>query len=842
MNSKQLRLTTGVGSRRLRLLMLVFAGVLAVGGATALRADEKLPYTRVAPLFAKHCYGCHGIEKPKGNLRIDKLNPDFIKGSDADHWREVLDRLNFGDMPPETEPELKNEDRELMTSWLDQERRRSALTKQETAHFRRLTRREYERTLQDLLGLSIRFGKLLPEDGYSEDGFRNDGDSLRVSPLQYETYLKIADEALAAAIVSGPEPMVHRYRITTVPAKAKEHSGSIKIETLPKPEDRPGTSFELRNNKQGLALRGQLPHFDGSLKPAMFVPNGCSGLQHPNPMVGVQFVNFDLRDGEMVVKVRAARAEPELGADDTRIPCLWLAIGNTGHAGNSYTMIGEPVVIDHLDWRTYEFRVRMENAPLARDKSSGHLLTVWNSAIVVKDEKLPPRLKLEWIEVEHPYVETWPPPSHTRILFPRGDMPEAEYARDVVRRFATRAYRGPLAPTELDRLMKYWTKRRAGSDTLEDSLRDTLGVVLASPRFLGLPTSRTGGTKERLTDHELASRLSYYLWSTMPDETLMRLADEGTLRDAGVLAAQVRRMLQDPRAWAFIEQYAEQWLELERLQRVAINKTLYPGFDDRLADAMRLETIHFVAEVLRGDLSIFQFLTSDFTCVNETLASHYGMAGVRGPTFRKVQLDESLHRGGLLTQASILTGNSDGRDSHPIKRGMWLLKNLLDETPPPPPPNVPELDREQPAVKNLTIPQALAVHRTNAACNGCHRKIDPWGLAFEEYDAVGNWQRDGAGAGLRKRRTVHPIDAKAELPTGVEVDGMRALQAELLRSKADPFRRTMLRKMMAYALGRSLALSDHEAVDALVPALRSRGDRFSALIELIVASESFQSK
>jgi hypothetical protein len=301
-------------------------------------------------------------------------------------------------------------------------------------------------------------------------------------------------------------------------------------------------------------------------------------------------------------------------------------------------------------------------------------------------------------------------------------------------------------------------------------------------------------------------------------------------------------MIQDPRAWMFIEQYAEQWLDLDRLQRVTVSKTSYPGFDDQLAAAMRLETIHFFGEVLRGDLSIFRFLASDFTCVNDTLAAHYGIAGITGPSFRKVKLDEAHHRGGLLTHASILTGNSDGKDGHPIKRGVWLLKNLFDETPPPPPPSVPELNRENPQVKNLTIPQALAVHRTSTACMGCHRKIDPWGIAFEEYDAVGNWQRDGAGAGLRKRRTRHPIDATAELPTGVKVEGMRELQTELVRSKSDDFRRAMLRKVMAYALGRSLTLGDVEVADALVGALRNRGDRLPAVIELITASEPFQSK
>jgi hypothetical protein len=389
--------------------------------------------------------------------------------------------------------------------------------------------------------------------------------------------------------------------------------------------------------------------------------------------------------------------------------------------------------------------------------------------------------------------------------------------------------------------MTYWANARKTADTLEASVRETLGVALSSPRFLGLPVSRTTAATRRLDDHELASRLSYFLWSTMPDERLFRLADEGKLRDAATLSVQVRRMIQDPRAWSFIEQFPEQWLDLDRLQRVVVSKS-YPGFDDQLAAAMRLETIHFFGEVLRSDLTIFQFLDSDFTCVNDLLAAHYGIAGVTGPQFRRVKLDVGLHRGGVLTHASILTGNSDGRDGHPIKRGVWLLKNLFDEAPPPPPPNVPELNREGPGLKNLTIPQSLAVHRNSPTCMSCHQKIDPWGIAFEEYDAVGNWQRAGVGQALRQQRTQEPIDSQAVLPGGVQVAGMRDLKDELLRTKSDDFRRAMLHKVMAYALGRSLTLNDVEAADKLVPALRDRGDRLPALIELIVASEPFQSK
>jgi hypothetical protein len=534
--------------------------------------------------------------------------------------------------------------------------------------------------------------------------------------------------------------------------------------------------------------------------------------------------------------------------ESSRPPQLGLGLGCTNLHGVELKNVSEPVVIDHAEFRTYEFRVRHENFPLPNpgpftDRNCSVILA-WNAAPKLsKQEANPPKLKIDWIEFESPYLEVWPPGSHTNILFSNKDLSEPDYAREVVRRFASRAYREPVGKAELDRLMRFWANARKETDTLESSLRETLSLVLTSSRFLALPASRSGtsGT-ERLTDHELAARLSYWLWSTMPDETLLRLADQKKLHDSKVLSEQVRRMIKDPRAWMFIEQFAEQWLELDRLQRVTVHKESYPDFNDQLATAMRLETIHFFGEVLRGDLSIFQFLGSDFTFANETLAAHYGLAGVEGAKFRKVKLEAAHRRGGVLTQASILTGLSDGKDGHPIKRGMWVLRNLLDEPPPPPPPNVPELDRNHPDVKKLTIPQALALHRKSNACMGCHQKIDPWGIAFEEYDAVGNWQREGVGATLRKRRTGQPIDARAELPTGVKVEGMRELRDELLRSKSDSFRRALLRKVMAYALGRSLTLGDVGAADALLPALRTREDRLSALIELIAASEPFQSK
>ena len=807
--------------------------------APILLASEPIPFSKVAPLLKQHCGKCHDsmIGKPKGDLKIDKLDADLVRGKDGDHWQEVLNRLNFGDMPPKDEPQLAKADRDLIAGWIVQEMRRAALTKNQATHFRRLTRREYERTMQDLLGLGIEFGKRLPEDGRSKEGFRNDGDALRMSPLQYEMYLQIADEALSEAIVSGPAPEVHRYRLEARKAPV----------VLPKPESRPGESYDYRGKGKtfsigddcqfGKTVLTQQPV--GVLLPSAPQSFGEAALKRPDFRYGFR-LHHPFRRGEMLVRVRASKFLGESGKESAAPPQLAVGIGCTNLHGIEIRAIAEPIIVNHLESRTYEFRARLENFPLPNPgpfrNENCSILYAWNPATQAAQDPNPPRLKIEWMELESPYLEQWPPASHAGILFPNiAGLAKEEYAREVIRRFATRAYRGPVDKAELDRLVSFWLKNRGESDAPEAGIREALSLVLTSSRFLALPAVRAeNASKERLTNHELASRLSYFLWSTMPDDALLQLAEGGKLREPGVLSGQVRRMLKDPKAWQFIEQFTEQWLELDRLQRVNVNKGKYPGFNDALATAMRQETAYFFAHLLRQDLVILHFLDADFTLVNEALARHYGIPEVTGPEFRLVKLDASYKRGGLLTQASVLTGNSDGLDGHPIKRGMWLLKNLLDDPPPPPPPAVPELDRaNDPKLKGLTIKQALALHRSNASCSGCHAKIDPWGIAFEEYDAIGN---------VRKPKSPQSIDWVAELPTGVSVNGMAELKKELLRTRGDDLRRAVLRKVAAYALGRSLTLTDMEAMDALVPELKKRKDGLMSLVELVVMSEAFQKK
>ncbi len=878
------------------------AGVPASGETSGPAASAEDTFAQLAPILQRSCGACHGAEKAESELRLDRLDPDLVNGVDHARWREVFDRLSIGDMPPEDAVPLPEADRERLKNWLVRELKRGELARNPPAHFRRLTRLEYERTMQDLLGLPLEFGKRLPEDGRAKSGFRNDGDMLRMSPLQFELFAQIAEEALDRVIVEGPPPAAHRYRFTP----AQRPPENLEVAVLPRPAGQPCETFKYVTGSTakgpGVALDiwNASPLFPKRPPPAaqpaaaggkndvaatenhsaspkpqtpavepnpyhMLEPSGISRNSEASnraPRGLVVGLGTAFRE-DALIRLRVSRLpEAEGGADPASPPWLSLAIGTTNFKGVVLKPVGQPIVIDHDDFRVHEFRVRMENFPspdaaagfrfvMYQAPRTGTVLAAWNSAPPVrgvKDQPVrQPRLRIDWMELETPFIEQWPPASHRAIVPVDGDsMDEAARARQVIERFATRAFRRPLEAAELDRLCGLWKTARADAASFEASLRETLAVVLASPQFLALPAARgssgagsqapAGGSAaaERVDDFQLAARLSYFLWSSTPDERLMAAARSGRLREPEVLAEQARWMLADPRSWWFFEQFTEQWLELDRLQRVVIDPRRYRDFNDDLAAAMRQETLHFVAALVRENRSLFQLVDSPDTFLNQPLANHYGIAGVSGPEFRRVALAPEHHRGGVLTHAAVLAGTSNGVEGHPVKRGMWLVKNLLDEPPPPPPPNVPEIERENPKNQGLTMAQMLAQHRESKACSGCHRQIDPWGLAFEEYDAVGRWRA--------RPQQKNPADALVELPTGAKIDGLGQLKAELARSKADVLRRAVSRKLLAYALGRTLSIADVEAADALAARLRDRGDGLGDLVVMVVQSEAFQAR
>jgi hypothetical protein len=425
---------------------------------------------------------------------------------------------------------------------------------------------------------------------------------------------------------------------------------------------------------------------------------------------------------------------------------------------------------------TFTFHGRLEDLPIPEPDSgdteilSGIMvLGLWNDHLVKSRAETGPPLLVESIEVEAPYHAVWPPPSHTAIFPPSPDRAdEHAYTGHVLARFLERAFRRPPRDGEVERYLAFWRELRGGFAHYEDSVREVLVAVLCSPNFLFLadPADDPGGA---LTEHALADRLAYFLWNSPPDDLLRDLANRGRLRPD--LAAQVDRMLDDARAWRFVRSFAPQWLRLDRLEQVTVDANRFPAFTRFVRRDMAAETLAFVHEVLRTDASIFTLVDSDFAMLNQNLAEFYGIDGVAGPHFRPVPVAPAQRRGGLLSQGAFLAGHSDGIEPHPIKRAVWLKERILGDPPPPPPPNVPPLDQGKPDFARMTLKERLAAHRDSPSCVDCHAGIDPFGLPFENYSAVGLWEATRRG---------RPVDASSTLPDGTQVDGIDALKKWLL--------------------------------------------------------------
>ena len=433
------------------------------------------------------------------------------------------------------------------------------------------------------------------------------------------------------------------------------------------------------------------------------------------------------------------------------------------------------------------------------------------------------------------------PESHRRILFrePASPGEYLETARTILERFATRAYRRPATPAETVRLMSFVDLAFRNGDSFERGIQLAVQAVLVSPHFLfrveldsrpratGQPARPSAGG-EPIGEYELASRLSYFLWSTMPDEELFRQAAEGKLHSPEILAGQVRRMLLDPKSRALVENFAGQWLQIRNLKTINPDRERFPGFDEPLREAMLRETELFFDEVMRGDRSILDFLDADFTYVNERLARHYGMSGITGEAFRRVRLDGQA-RGGLLTQASVLTVTSNPNRTSPVKRGRWVLEQILGSPPPPPPPEVSPLKEDRAAESGRSLRQRMEQHRAQASCAVCHNRLDPLGFGLENYDGVGAWrERDG---GL-------PVDASGTLPSGEAFRGPGELKTRL-KARPREFARCLAEKLLTYALGRGVEESDRCAVDRIVKDIESSHYRFSALVIGVASSDPF---
>lgn len=449
-----------------------------------------------------------------------------------------------------------------------------------------------------------------------------------------------------------------------------------------------------------------------------------------------------------------------------------------------------------------------------------------------KEEAVPDtRLHLDWIEVRGPERSL----SHRRLFGPPG--PETrEAARTILERFGSRAFRRPMTPAELDRHLRLYDAARAARKSFAAAVRQGLWSLLVSPHFLYRVETDTSDRDPsghcRLNGWELASRLSYFLWSTMPDDELFDLAARGQLRDPEVLRRQARRMLAHPKARALTDNFAGQWLGLRKLEQVQPDRELFPSFGEGLRRAMHDEAWLFFANLVREDRSILELVDADYTFLNEPLARHYGIPGVQGDALRRVALRDRS-RGGVVTMAAVLTLTSHPTRTSAVKRGKWILDEVLGAPPPPPPPNVPELEeatRKRPDAATLTLRQRMELHRSDPACTNCHKRMDVLGLGLENFDPVGRWREKDGG---RK------IDASGTLPSGESFSGPAELK-KILAASRDDFARALAEKMFVYALGRPAGRADRREIKRAVEETRKSGYRFSALVESVVTSYPFR--
>lgn len=771
---------------------------------------------KVRPILKAKCFGCHGDQKQKGKIRLDTLSVDLIKDvRSAETWHDVRGVINLGEMPPDDEEDLTADERKVVLDWLNatiEHAHKVHRGKGGRVVLRRLTREQYQNTMRDLLGLDINHIQDIPQDPMSPDGLRNNGSSLQMTAEQLEHYINAARDALDKAIVTGPQPKMFHHTFT--------ESSKVRME-----------KGEVAGNRLGPKVR-----FIGRIK---------DDYPDEGP--------FEIR-----VKVKA-----DLPEEKGPIPRLRVVVGYRPDTLLQEKTLAE-LDITKEGMHEYVFRGRLENFPLpvrGQGKYPGLLVNVMNVAnehaevetekrkdekgknrnFRIEDPNLP-YLVVESVEFKGLIHESWPPKHHQDILIDSKEKypdDEAKQVAHILNNFLPKAWRKKVASKEVEKLTSFFTKIRPDFPSFEEALKETLMMALVSKDFLYLmePESQE---KRRLNSHELATRLSYFLWNTLPDDRLRDLALQNELNNPDVLRQEVERMVKDRRADDFIRTFATQWLDVDAIDRIEIEPNIYGKTHPDLKENFRSETIHFFGEILRKNLSAENFIESDFQMVNQELADHYGIEGIFGGDFRKVK--KSADRGGVLTHGSVLLGHSTGYDSSIIKRAVFIRKNLLNDPPPPPPPNVPPLDETDPKFSKLSIRDQLRLHRIDPACADCHRSIDPWGHMLEAYGATGLIRGEIPRKRGRKVVARHLVDTTGKLPDGTELKNLDDLKKYLLIERKEQYAQALTSKLLAYALGRSLEFSDEALVEEIAEESMENDLRLRSLVQSIVTSEAFLTK
>jgi hypothetical protein len=757
-------------------------------------------YSQQRALLDRYCVTCHTQrQKDRGIVPIALDTVDMAKvPADAELWEKVIRKLRAGVMPPAGSPRPDQAALQDFTLWLEGELDRAAAANPNPGRplIHRLNRTEYANAIHDLLDLDVDAATLLPPDD-SAYGFDNISDALGVSPLLQERYLSAAMKIGALAVGdTHVSPGSETYRI-----------------------------------RQDVS---QDQHIEG-------MPLGTTGgtrVRHNFPLDGEYVFQARLyRTNLNIVRGLDATHEVEFTVDGQRIH-----IASIGGKEDLEALFQKPTDTgDEVDAR---LRVRVKVKAGPHDVTAGfvedsqalgpdRLQRYTRSSVDNFDWSGQPHIQT--LTVTGPFNATGSSdtPSRRRIFVcrPANSTAEVPCAKQIISTLARRAYRRPLTTEDIDRVMTFFEEgRRAGG--FESGVESALQRILASPQFvfrMERDPANTTSTTYRVSDVDLASRLSFFLWSSIPDGRLLTLASEGSLSRPAVLEREVRRMLADPKSAALVQNFAGQWLRLRNVKNVLPNSDLFPDFDDNLRQSFRQETELFFESVMREDRSVVDLLTADYSFVNERLARHYGIPDIYGSRFRRVTISDPARRG-LLGQGSILSVTSHAERTSPVLRGKWILENILGLPVPPPPPDVPPLKEKAEGEKPRTMREQMAEHRANPACATCHKVMDPIGFALENFDAVGSWRTQEAGG---------PIDASGELADGTKVDGVAQLRQSLV-SHPDLFVQTMTEKMLTYALGRGVDYHDMPAVRTIVRDAAHSDYRFSPLVMGIVRSTPFQ--
>lgn len=811
---------------RANLAQILAPGLAAWCLINAFAADSACGAEPFEAFLKKHCVRCHGPQKEEGDIRIDRLSRDFKAGVDTHHWAEALDKVNSGEMPPEDEPQpTQDEIAEFvlnLNTRLKEGRAARMAARPAVAHYR-LSRKEYQNTVYDLLG--VRYDPAKPGE-LNEDtlwhGYERIGSQLSLSPSHVDRYYRAADIVLDRAF---PATSSEARKVRKTAAELRYRGGKSEQEAL---------------NRFGIKRPLRYLHFPGRVQPAL-QPNwfGKTGPEH---------------SGLYRLRLQASGIRPPGGQP------AHLSIGTKTSEETVDGLIEFDITAPEDSPQVYEFEVFLEMPTdlhfcvVATDgvdrrggaafrnaiASRGYIFTHSSETVLLNpnapqmfDDKgngIFSTVLLDWIEWEGPLVSDVEKSRRSDVR-PSDDAPPEEVSEHL-RRFAERAWRRSVKKAELEDYLETYRMEREAGVKPADAYRIALQSVLTSRNFIYL-VEGDPEAREQLTDSEVASRLSYFLWSSMPDDALFTAARSGALNRDG-LKKEVDRMLTDRRINRFINDFSRQWLQLHRVGMFPPDKKLYPGYDDWLETSLRAEPVEYFREMLTENLPIEGFLDSDWTVANARLCDFYGLPEPKTGGFQRVSLKPENHRGGLLTMGAVLGLTSDGTRHRPVHRGVWLSESIFNRTPPPPPANVDPIEPIPPQGNKITIRQRIDAHAKNASCAACHRNIDPLGLAFDQYDAIGQWRtRERVATGVGEDPLV---DASGVMPDGRPFTDSFEFKRLLLEDR-DKVARAFIEHLCTYALRRVLTVDDRDDLKLIEEEAKKNEYRVKDIVRAVAMSD-----